>query len=81
MPLRHCEIRVIGVGVVFLAQFLCGVCAAKVVLHGAGASFPSNVYRSWGIYFQAYRHKYMRVELTYDSIGSGGGKDAITKVT
>ena len=69
---------IVFLGIVMTLSLRCN--GESVYLRGAGASFPANVYRSWAIYFVAFRHKYMSVQLTYDSIGSGGGKEAITQV-
>ena len=50
-------------------------------IDGAGASFPASVYRSWGLYYQTHRVEFKNVRMSYDSIGSGGGKEAITQVS
>lgn len=38
-------------------------------IHGAGATFPATVYKSWGSAFQSETG----MQLLYDGIGSGGG--------
>ncbi len=45
-------------------------------LHGAGASFPAPLYTRW---IALYERGNPQVEITYESIGSGGGIDAITE--
>src|SRR5262245_39779650 len=42
----------------------------KLVLHGAGASFPNPLYQKWAMRF-AKRHDVVEVE--YKSVGSGKG--------
>jgi phosphate transport system substrate-binding protein len=44
--------------------------AEHVILHGAGATFPNAIYSKW---FSAYRKVEPNVEISYQSIGSGGG--------
>jgi phosphate transport system substrate-binding protein len=44
---------------------------AKVVLKGAGATFPAPLYEKW---IQAYRQVDPRVSITYDAVGSGEGQ-------
>ncbi|XP_041377068.1 receptor-type guanylate cyclase gcy-12-like [Gigantopelta aegis] len=52
-----------------------------VNISGAGASFPLNVYTSWMPGFETYRHRFKDVDITYESIGSGGGKARIKNET
>jgi phosphate transport system substrate-binding protein len=42
----------------------------KVLLTGAGATFPYPVYSKW---FDTYRKQFPNIEINYASIGSGGG--------
>jgi len=44
---------------------------AKVVLKGAGATFPAPLYGKW---IQAYRQVDPSVSISYDSVGSGEGQ-------
>jgi phosphate transport system substrate-binding protein len=44
---------------------------AKVVLKGAGATFPAPLYEKW---IQAYRQVDPRVSISYDAVGSGEGQ-------
>jgi phosphate transport system substrate-binding protein len=47
-------------------------------LNGAGATFPNAIYTKW---FEEYRKAHPKVEINYQSIGSGGGVTAITNQT
>jgi phosphate transport system substrate-binding protein len=42
----------------------------KVLVTGAGATFPYPVYSKW---FDEYHRKFSNIEINYQSIGSGGG--------
>jgi phosphate transport system substrate-binding protein len=44
---------------------------AKVLLRGAGATFPAPLYEKW---IQAYRKRIPEVAITYDAVGSGEGQ-------
>lgn len=50
----------------------------KVVLNGAGASFPFPIYSLW---FTEYNKLHPNVQINYQSIGSGGGQKAIIEKT
>jgi phosphate transport system substrate-binding protein len=51
--------------------------ADKMVLSGAGATFPAPLYMKW---FSEYNKKNPNIEINYQSIGSGGGiKNLIAK--
>lgn len=57
-----------------LLLILCGILfpaavAAKVILTGAGATFPFPLYREW---FDRY-HRQTGVRIDYQAVGSGGG--------
>src|SRR5271157_6014631 len=41
-----------------------------VLLQGAGATFPSPLYKQW---FAAYQQSHPQTVITYDSVGSGEG--------
>jgi phosphate transport system substrate-binding protein len=41
-----------------------------VLLHGAGATFPSPLYRQW---LATYRNGHPETVITYDAVGSGEG--------
>ena len=44
---------------------------AKILLRGAGATFPAPLYEKW---IQAYRQRSPEVAITYDVVGSGEGQ-------
>ncbi len=48
----------------------CGGGEAKILLNGAGATFPNLIYQQWII---DYNRRVEGVQLNYQSIGSGGG--------
>lgn len=50
----------------------------KILINGAGATFPAPIYMKW---FQDYNHAHPAVEINYQSIGSGGGIKQLTKKT
>lgn len=49
-----------------------------IELHGAGASFPNPLYQKW---FYRYHEEHPNVQISYQSIGSGGGQKAILEKT
>lgn len=51
---------------------------AKVLINGAGATFPAPIYTKW---FQDYNKKNPSVEINYQAIGSGGGIKQLTEKT
>jgi len=44
--------------------------AGSVLLSGAGATFPSLLYKQW---FTAYQQQHPKMVITYDAVGSGEG--------
>ncbi len=52
--------------------------AQDTQLVGAGASFPNPIYQSW---FQALNQKYPKLQVNYQSVGSGAGVEQFTKGT
>lgn len=48
-----------------------------VNLRGAGASFPSPVYKNWISKYKLLRQKFIKLSVSYDAIGSGSGKKQI----
>ena len=50
---------------------------APVRIRGAGASFPSEIYKAWMVRFRVWRGQHTLLDMSYQAIGSGGGKDAI----
>jgi phosphate transport system substrate-binding protein len=57
---------------------LCGGVSAAVQINGAGATFPYPIYSKW---FAEYNKLHRDVEINYQSIGSGGGIQQVTKQT
>jgi len=55
-----------------------GVAAQKIQINGAGATFPNPIYSKW---FSEYNKLHPNVEINYQSIGSGGGIQQVTKQT
>ncbi|ADU51758.1 phosphate ABC transporter substrate-binding protein, PhoT family [Thermaerobacter marianensis DSM 12885] len=55
-----------------------GSSSQTVVLNGAGATFPYPLYSKW---FDEYHKLRPDVQINYQSIGSGGGKQQITAKT
>jgi phosphate transport system substrate-binding protein len=47
-------------------------------INGAGATFPNPIYQKW---FSEYNKLHTNVEINYQSIGSGGGIQQVTKQT
>jgi phosphate transport system substrate-binding protein len=52
--------------------------ANKVLINGAGATFPAPIYMKW---FQDYNKVHPSVEINYQAIGSGGGIKQLTEKT
>ena len=66
--------------VIFLNVLNSFVYCADVTLLGAGASFPAEVYSSWSLFFAALRASFLDVNIVYESVGSGAGKERILQV-
>lgn len=66
--------------VAVLATSLVGLAgmASAQSLNGAGATFPNAIYTKW---FQEYHKLHNKVEINYQSIGSGGGITQLTAGT
>jgi phosphate transport system substrate-binding protein len=69
-----------ALGSMLAAALLGGVALAAqtVQITGAGATFPYPIYSKW---FSEYNKAHPNVEINYQSIGSGGGIQQITKQT
>src|SRR6202030_4615499 len=52
--------------------------AQKIQINGAGATFPYPIYSKW---FSEYNKLHPQVQINYQSIGSGGGIQQVTKET
>ena len=73
MKLRTLAIALASVGVL-----VAGVAAQTMKINGAGATFPYPIYSKW---FSEYNKLHPTVEINYQSIGSGGGIQQVTKQT
>jgi phosphate transport system substrate-binding protein len=69
---------VLAVSTVFGAALPLAHGASKVLINGAGATFPAPIYSKW---FQDYNKLDANVEINYQSIGSGGGIKQLTEKT
>jgi phosphate transport system substrate-binding protein len=69
--------RIVSVAV---ASLVCitAQAADKVLINGAGATFPAPIYTKW---FQDYNKSHPSVEINYQAIGSGGGIKQLTEKT
>src|SRR5205809_4464637 len=63
---------------VFGALLALPAAAQRVQINGAGATFPYPIYSKW---FSEYNKIHSSVEINYQSIGSGGGIQQVTKQT
>jgi len=71
-------IHKIAFAVVGAAVLVTGVAAQTRRINGAGARFPYPIYSKW---FSEYNKMHPNVEINYQSIGSGGGIQQVTKET
>jgi phosphate transport system substrate-binding protein len=67
-----------GIAVATVAALVTGVAAQTQRINGAGATFPYPIYSKW---FSEYNKQHSNVEINYQSIGSGGGIQQVTKQT
>ncbi len=77
--LSNLFIQNISLLLAWLVAFVLGADGQKIQLAGAGASFPSTVYRAWIPSFTAYRRNYVSLKMSYDAVGSGKGKEWVTQ--
>ena len=61
-----------------LALSLPAVAGDKLLINGAGATFPAPIYSKW---FSDYNKLHPDVQINYQAIGSGGGIKQITEKT
>ena len=57
---------------------LLAVAEAKVLINGAGATFPNVIYAKW---FEEFPKKYADAQINYQSLGSGAGIRQLTEGT
>src|SRR5712691_569629 len=60
------------------AALVAGAAAQTIRINGAGATFPYPIYSKW---FSEYNKLHSNVEINYQSVGSGGGIQQVTKQT
>src|SRR6202140_5862274 len=60
------------------ALLVVGLRAQTAQINGAGATFPYPIYSKW---FSEYNKLHPTVQINYQSIGSGGGIQQVTKET
>jgi phosphate transport system substrate-binding protein len=70
------KISILAAIAVHAAAATLGAQAMKI--NGAGATFPNPIYQKW---FSEYNKAHPNVEINYQSIGSGGGIQQVTKET
>jgi phosphate transport system substrate-binding protein len=61
-----------------VAGLACVPLVAQTQINGAGATFPYPIYSKW---FSEYNKLHPQVQINYQSIGSGGGIQQVTKET
>src|SRR5215470_10538339 len=72
------KFRVATLSVLALAAAVPALAAGKMLITGAGATFPFPLYSKW---FSDYNKLHPDVQINYQSIGSGGGIKQITEKT
>ncbi len=65
-------------GACSVLALLLAVAEAKVLINGAGATFPNVIYAKW---FQEFPKKYSDAQINYQSLGSGAGIRQLTEGT
>ena len=70
--------RTLAIALGAVCALVSGVAAQTVRINGAGATFPYPIYSKW---FSEYNKLHAAVEINYQSIGSGGGIQQVTKQT
>src|ERR1700750_684258 len=68
----------LAVAAMATAALVAGLSAQTQRINGAGATFPYPIYSKW---FSEYNKQHANVEINYQSIGSGGGIQQVTKQT
>jgi phosphate transport system substrate-binding protein len=70
--------RIAALLVVLLSLGIVLVSQDSLLINGAGASFPNPIYSKW---FSEYRAKAPKVQVNYQSVGSGAGIKQVTDGT
>jgi phosphate transport system substrate-binding protein len=68
----------LSIAVAAACALVTGVAAQQQRINGAGATFPYPIYSKW---FSEYNKLHPNIEINYQSIGSGGGIQQVTKET
>jgi phosphate transport system substrate-binding protein len=68
----------LSIAVAAACALVTGAAAQQQRINGAGATFPYPIYSKW---FSEYNKLHPNVEINYQSIGSGGGIQQVTKET
>src|ERR1700686_105084 len=71
-------LRILTLALAGLSTAAAPAWAQKIKINGAGATFPYPIYSKW---FSEYNKLHSNVEINYQSIGSGGGVQQVTKQT
>src|SRR5580698_6421141 len=78
LTMKNAPVRSV-VAAVFAAAFASATLVAQTMqINGAGATFPYPIYSKW---FSEYNKLHPNVQINYQSIGSGGGIQQVTKET
>jgi phosphate transport system substrate-binding protein len=70
--------RTLAITLAGACALVAGAAAQTQRINGAGATFPNPIYQKW---FSEYNKLHPNVEINYQSIGSGGGIQQVTKQT
>ena len=72
------RLRTFAITLTAACALVAGVAAQTIKINGAGATFPYPIYSKW---FSEYNKLHTDVQINYQSIGSGGGIQQVTKQT
>ncbi len=72
------RLRTLATTLTAACALVTGVAAQTIKINGAGATFPYPIYSKW---FSEYNKLHAGVQINYQSIGSGGGIQQVTKQT
>ena len=70
--------RTLAIAFAAAGAVVSGAAAQTMRINGAGATFPNPIYQKW---FSEYNKLHPEVQINYQSIGSGGGIQQVTKQT
>ena len=72
------RLRTLAITLTAACALVTGVVAQTIKINGAGATFPYPIYSKW---FSEYNKLHPGVQINYQSIGSGGGIQQVTRQT